>query len=73
MLFIDDHHIHSSQGLERRFHRLKKHPGNPVKVFTDPWDSSVANHGGFERDPETGEFVLWYSTGPADPASVAPG
>ena len=71
MLFIDDHHIHSSQGPERRFHRLNKHPGNPVKVFTDPWGSSVANHGGFERDPETGEFVLWYSTGPADPASVA--
>ena len=70
MLFIDDHHIHSSRGVVRRFHRLDKHPDNPVKVFTDPWGSTLANHGGFEIDPATREFVLWYSTRPVDPESV---
>ena len=70
MLFLDDYHIHSSRGVERRFHPLNKHPGNPVKVFTDPWGASVANHGGFERDPDRGDFVLWYSTRPNDPESV---
>ncbi len=70
MLFIDDHHIHSSRGVVRRFHRLSKHPDNPVKVFTDPWGSTLANHGGFEIDPATREFVLWYSTRPVDPESV---
>ena len=70
MLFIDDHHIHSCRGVRRRFHRLSKHPDNPVKVFTDPWGSTLANHGGFEIDPLTSEFVLWYSTRPVDPESV---
>ena len=71
MLFIDDFHVHSAHGVRRRFHRLEKHPDNPVHVFTDPWGSGCANHGGYELDPITGEFVLWYSTGPSDPESVA--
>lgn len=71
MLFLDDHHVHSCRGVARHFHRLEKHSDNPVKVFTDPWGSTLANHGGFERDPVSGELVLWYSTGPADPEGVA--
>ena len=35
MLFVDDYHIHSSQGVERVFHRLEQHPDNPIHVFTD--------------------------------------
>ena len=70
MLFVDDHHVHSSQGVRRIFHRLEKHPGNPVHVFTESWGASCTHHGGYERDPQTGEFVLWYSTGPHDPQSV---
>ena len=70
MLFIDDYHIHSSRGVERRFHSLNKNPDNPVKVFADPWGAYVYNHGGFERDPHQGDFVLWYSTRPNDPESV---
>ena len=41
-----------------------------MKIFTDPWGSTLANHGGFEIDPATGEFVLWYSTRPLDPEGV---
>ena len=64
MLFVDDYHIHSSQGVERVFHRLEQHPDNPIHVFTDPWGPICVDHGGYERDPQTGEFVLWYYTRP---------
>ena len=71
MLFVDDYHVHSAQGVQRKFHRLEKHPDNPVHVFTDAWGSRCVDHGGYERDPRTGEFVLWYLTGPSEPQGVS--
>lgn len=71
MLFVDDYHLHATKGVRRRFHRLRKHAGNPVQVFSDPWGSGCNNHGGFEVDPGSGDVVLWYSTGPSDAEGVA--
>ena len=71
MLFPEDIHIHTSQGVERVFHRLEKHPDNPIHVFTDPWGSRCVDHGGYERDPKTNEIVLWYLTGPSEPEDIA--
>ena len=70
MLFVDDYHVHSSQGVERVFHRLEQHPANPIHVFTDPWGPICVDHGGYERDPQTGEFVLWYYTRPDHPEGM---
>ena len=70
MLFVDDYHVHSSQGVERVFHRLEQHPDNPIHVFTDPWGPICVDHGGYERDPQTGEFVLWYYTRPDNPRGM---
>ena len=53
MLFVDDYHVHSSQGVERVFHHLEQHPDNPIHVFTDPWGPICVDHGGYERDPQT--------------------
>ncbi len=35
-LFVDDHHVRAADGVRRVFHRLEKHPGNPIHVFTSP-------------------------------------
>ena len=71
MLFVDDYHVHSSQGVRRMFHQPEQHPDNPIHVFTDPWGTRCVDHGGYERDPQTGEFVLWYMTGPTEPDDIA--
>lgn len=70
MLFVDDYHIHSSQGVRRVFHQLEQHSGNPIHVFTEPWGALCVDHGGYERDPKTGEFVLWYFTRPDEPEGM---
>ena len=62
MLFVDDYHIHSSQDVQRIYHQLEKHPDNPIHFFSEPWGTQCIDHGGYERDPQTGDFVLWYFT-----------
>ena len=71
-LFVDDHHVRAADGVRRVFHQFEKHPDNPIHVFRNPWDENLiirGAHGGYERDPETGDFILWYQAGPKDPGS----
>ena len=62
-LFIDEYLASSSCNLRRTVHQPRKHPENPLIVPDRPWEGTrgtiiVAVH----RDPETGEFRLWYRT-----------
>ena len=40
-LFLDDWHIASMKGLERRPHPAERYPGNPVMVNEFPWENSL--------------------------------
>ena len=39
-LFLDDWHIASMEGLERRPHAAERYEGNPVTVKEFPWEQS---------------------------------
>ena len=41
MLFVDDYHIHSSQGVERVFHRLEQQSDNPYPCVHRPLGSHL--------------------------------
>jgi len=61
-LFIDDYIVESTQGVNRRLHRLERHSGNPVLVGDRPWERWLVSPNGRAVlfDGETGEFKMWY-------------
>jgi len=59
-LFLDDVVIENQTGLHRSFHRVKKHPKNPLVIPEKPWEGrSVLLYGGVVRDPTTKRFRMW--------------
>ncbi len=42
-LLIDDHLIASKRNVQRRYHPLQKHKGNPLIVPDQPWEANVVN------------------------------
>ena len=60
-LFVDDAVIESATGVTRTLHQVTKHPDNPLVVADKPWEGlSVLLYGAVIRDPESGEFRMWY-------------
>ena len=60
-LFIDDYLIASSEGLTRRVHEAKKHPGNPLISPDKPWEAGGCVSQLVLHDKKTGRFRMWYS------------
>lgn len=68
-LFLDASVVEKSAGLERTFHALEKHPGNPVLKADKPWEGrgyGATVHGGTVLLDE-GRLRMWYIGGFAQP------
>jgi len=61
-LFIDDHGIISTHGVDRVLGRVQKHPV-PVVQQDRPWESPwVYAWGSVLREPDSGQFRMWYES-----------
>lgn len=61
-LFVDDYLVESMIGLERTFHRPRKHAANPVLTGPEPWENWVTEvHGRpVVFDEQSAEFRMYY-------------
>lgn len=60
-LFVDDVKISRMENLTRRNHASEK-PATPVLSPDKPWEEGRTYiYGSVYRDPETGDFRMWYS------------
>ena len=64
-IFVDDALIAHRQGVRRTVHACRKLPG-PVLETEKPWegggdDRRVYTYGTVLRDPQTGQFRMWYN------------
>ena len=70
-LFVDESVVARSEKVRRRMRQLQKHEGNPILSGDRAWESQRAGErGSVIRDPETGEFRLWYSGTGGNPDDV---
>lgn len=61
--FIDDYLIATCDNLRRTVHQPRKHPENPIIVPDQPWEGKRGiGVGTVIRDPNSGEFRMWYYT-----------
>jgi len=62
-LFVDDHLISSSSGLNRVIHSASKYGDNPILLPVKPWEGQYTLlYGTVIRDEEEGIWKMWYST-----------
>ena len=59
LLFVDDAEVMYRPGTKRVLRPLDKHPANPVLPDDQPWERTIAYTSAY-RDPETGQYQLWY-------------
>jgi hypothetical protein len=59
LLLVDDHHVLYRAGTERVLHQPERHAENPVVKEDKPWEEAIAWTNVY-RDPETGQYQLWY-------------
>lgn len=60
-LFVDDHLIASSEGVDRVYHAFEKHPASPVMVADKPWEGGIVYLYGTVLPAEDGPgYRMWY-------------
>ena len=61
-LFIDNFCMETLDGVRRRFHTARKHPGNPLMQPQMPWETDyIQMYGNVLFDTDHNRFRMWYS------------
>ena len=61
-LFVDDYIVAETAGVTRVLNQPVKYVGNPVMIPVYPWEGRVNLYGTVHRDPESGQFRMWYTS-----------
>ena len=59
-LFLDDYLIDETRNVARTLNQPAKYVGNPVMIPLYPWEGWVELYGTVVRDPDSGQFRMWY-------------